>query len=208
MSGLEKFFVNRTAERNARGFLRIIRESGVLLPTGSSILEIGSGKGATSLLLYQDYAPKRLAVTDYDQSQVASAEAHFKGKLGKLGVVPQGVEIRTADALDLPFGDQEFDVVIASHVLHHVEKHNWDFERIPTALAEVHRVLKTGGLFIYEEIFNKSRIREDLIGRGFERLFETSNWPGNRFCIYRKGPSRSSHPIGSIDVQAQMEDGR
>ena len=144
---------------------------------------LSSGQGAVSFLLYQDFMPKRLVVTDYDLSQTALAKAHFKDKLGD---VPQGVEIWTADALNLRFADQEFDVVLASHVLHHVEKYQWNFKNIPTALHEVGRVLKISGLFIYEEIFNKSRIQEYLVELGFDKVFEKKNWPGDCFYIYRK----------------------
>jgi ubiquinone/menaquinone biosynthesis C-methylase UbiE len=184
MSSFEKFFVNRAANHNAREILELIGESGVTISSGSSILELGAGKGAVSCLLYQEFAPKRLVVTDYDTSQAALAKSYLRSKLG---TIPEGVEIRTADALDLPFGDESFDVVFASHVLHHVERREWHYKNIPRALDEISRVMKAGGLFIYEEIFNKTRIQERLSELGFVSVFEKGNWPGNRFCIYTKG---------------------
>jgi ubiquinone/menaquinone biosynthesis C-methylase UbiE len=183
VSGFEKFFVNRSAEHNAGEIIELIEQSGVAIPAGAGILELGSGKGSVSYLMHQKFAPRRLVVTDYDPSQAVLAESYFRGKLGAL---PDGVEIRTADALDFPFGDMEFDVIFASHVLDHVEKHEWHFENIPRALGEISRVLKADGLFVFEEIFNKSRIQECLAGLGLYQVFEKKNWPGNRFCVYRK----------------------
>lgn len=50
-----------------------------------------------------------------------------------------------ADALNLPFGDNSVDVIIASHMIHHVATPKLFFE-------EVRRVLKKGGLLLIHEI--------------------------------------------------------
>lgn len=44
--------------------------------------------------------------------------------------------------VQLPFGNNTFDLVFASHVLEHVP-----WYRVPSALEEVHRILKPGGEF-------------------------------------------------------------
>jgi ubiquinone/menaquinone biosynthesis C-methylase UbiE len=54
-----------------------------------------------------------------------------------------------ADAQDLPFDDGSFDVVIANHMLYHVPDR-------PRALAEIRRVLVSGGTF-----------HASTIGRGY-----------------------------------------
>lgn len=55
--------------------------------------------------------------------------------------VARGVEAHQADATDLLFGDDTFDVVTAMWMLHHLT----DLRR---GLAEVARVLRTRGLFV------------------------------------------------------------
>jgi ubiquinone/menaquinone biosynthesis C-methylase UbiE len=185
ISRFEKFFVNRASERNAQEFLKMTRE-GVTVPNGTSMLELGAGKGALSYSLYQNFVPRWLVVTDYDPSQVALAGSYFKSEIGG---IPENVETRTADALSLPFADENFDVVFTRFVLHHVEKRRWHFRSIPRALDEIHRVLKVDGLFVYQEAFNKSKIQEYLVDLGFDKVFEKANWH-NCFCIFRK-----NHPV-------------
>lgn len=51
---------------------------------------------------------------------------------------PNTPDMQRVDMLDMPFEDSTFDLVIANHVLEHVDD---DLK----ALAEVHRVLKPGG---------------------------------------------------------------
>jgi ubiquinone/menaquinone biosynthesis C-methylase UbiE len=191
ISRFEKFFVNRASERNAQKFLEMIRE-GISVPRGTSMLELGAGKGALSYLLYQNFVPRRLVVTDYDPSQVALAGSYFKSKLGG---IPESIETKAADALSLPFANESFDSVFARFVLHHVEKRRWHFRSIPRALNEIHRVLKVDGLLVYQEAYNKSRIQEYLATSGFDKIFEKGNWH-DCFCIFRKNypvksPSRS-----------------
>jgi len=197
MSSFEKFLVNRASERNADELLRMIGEGASSMTSGMNMLELGAGKGAFSYSLYQSYAPTRLVVTDYDPSQVSLAESRFREKLGS---IPENVEIREVDAMSLPFVDESFDAVFASRVLHHVERRRWHFRNIPKALDEIHRVLKSDGLFVYEEIFNKPRIQAYLVTLGFDRVFEKRDWLGNRFYIFRK----SRPPAGCSAGVAQF----
>jgi ubiquinone/menaquinone biosynthesis C-methylase UbiE len=182
MSSFEKFFVNRASERNARETIEIIGAH-LSLSSEATVLELGAGEGALSYFVRENYRPKRLVVTDYDPSQLVLAESYFERKLGS---IPKDVEFKTVDALRLPFTAETFDALFAMHVLHHVERHEWHFKNIPRALDEVRRVLKVGGVFVYEEIFNKGRIRDYLLREGFDMVFEKRNWPGNLMCVFTK----------------------
>mgnify|MGYP001056066047 CR=1 FL=1 len=51
---------------------------------------------------------------------------------------PSSSNVQRVDMLNIPYGDESFDLVIANHVLEHVDD---DLK----ALAEIHRVLKPGG---------------------------------------------------------------
>jgi ubiquinone/menaquinone biosynthesis C-methylase UbiE len=73
----------------------------------------------------------RLTATDYDQSMVDVA----RGRLREFG---DRVDVKQADATQLPFPDESFDAVVSFIMLHHVI----DWEK---AIAEAVRVLRAGG---------------------------------------------------------------
>ncbi len=182
LSSIGKFFVNRSNERNGRRFFNTIRDY-LTLDETSNCLEIGSGKGSLSYEAFKHYRPKRLVVTDYDPSQVEAAKSLFASKLG---AIPSNIEFRSADALSLPFENEMFDAVFGMVILHHVEKHDWQFQNIPKALDEVRRVLRPGGSFCYTELFNKNRIRSYLTSAGFSQIFARRNYLITDSCVYRR----------------------
>lgn len=61
---------------------------------------------------------------------------------------PHGPEVQRVDMLDMQFESGSFDVVIANHVLEHVD----DDAR---ALAEIHRMLKPGGMAILQTPYGR-----------------------------------------------------
>lgn len=101
--------------------------------SGDQVLDIGCGPGwfwasASSAL------PQGVNLTLADQSPGMVKEA--TDRCADLSFA--SVESETADASNMPFADQSFDVVISMHMLYHVR----DQAR---AIAEMHRVLKPGG---------------------------------------------------------------
>ena len=188
LSSFSKFFVNRSNERNSKRFFEAIR-SYLTVDENSSCLELGAGKGSLSYTVYEHYRPRRLVVTDYDPSQVEEARRSFTIKLG---TIPASIEFRSADALTLPFEEETFDAVFALEVLHHTETKDWQFRNIPKALEETRRVLKSGGVFCYTELFSRNRIRNYLSSAGFQEILGSRNYFFFDSCIYRKVPSASS----------------
>jgi len=198
LSGFGKFFVNRSNERNSKRFFEAIRGY-LTLDGNSSCLDLGAGKGFFSYAVYEHFRRRRLAVTDYDPSQVEEAKKLFAIKLG---LIPGNIEFRGADALALPFGNEAFDSVFALEVLHHTEKKDWQFRKIPTALEEIRRVLKPGGFFCYTELFSKNRIRNYLSKAGFQEVLGTRSYFFFDSCIYRKESQASVRVHGPEDQPA------
>jgi ubiquinone/menaquinone biosynthesis C-methylase UbiE len=93
------------------------------------VLELAAGTG----LVTQRIAPvvTRLVATD-------RSDAMLEVLRGRMADVP-GVEIRSADALALPFADDSFDALVAANLLHLLPNP-------ALALAEMRRVLRPSGL--------------------------------------------------------------
>ncbi len=98
---------------------------GLALPPDAAILDVGTGTGA-NLRLLRDLGFTRVEGVDF------SAEAiRFCAQKG-LGAVQPG------DVGALPFADREFDLVLATDIIEHVDD---DL----AALREIRRVLRPGG---------------------------------------------------------------
>src|SRR5471030_2723859 len=94
---------------------------------GAAVLEIGCGPGraAAALALRHDAL---VTGVDLAPEMLAAARTH----------VPPSVSLVEAAAEDLPFAAHSFDVALAQYVVHLLDR--------PRAFAEIHRVLRPGGL--------------------------------------------------------------
>lgn len=97
---------------------------------GERILDVGCGNGIYYDKL-QDYFPE-VEYIGLDLLEAMIQNHPLKKDDGKLLL---------ADAQDLPFEDNSFDIVMANHTLHHVS----DMDQ---AISEARRILKKGGLFV------------------------------------------------------------
>ncbi|MDQ3579466.1 MAG: class I SAM-dependent methyltransferase [Actinomycetota bacterium] len=98
-------------------------------------MELGSGTGFFLLNLMQGGIAKKGSVTDLSPGMVEVALRNAAG----LGLDVDG---RVADAERIPYDDDSFDLVVGHAVLHHIPD-------IPAAFAEIRRVLKPGGRFVF-----------------------------------------------------------
>jgi len=98
--------------------------------TGKKILDVGCGPGLQASLLTKNGAIVKGMDGSREFIEIAQKEA-------------PAVAFIIGDAeKKLPFLDSEFDIVIATMVLHHLK--SWD-----VVLKEIHAVLKKGGIFIF-----------------------------------------------------------
>jgi ubiquinone/menaquinone biosynthesis C-methylase UbiE len=98
-------------------------------------LEIGAGTGYFSLNLLQDGVIGAATCTDISPGMLEALEANASA----LGLE---VDTAAADAAELPFEDESFDLVLGHAVLHHLP----DLGR---AFGELHRVLAPGGTVFF-----------------------------------------------------------
>jgi ubiquinone/menaquinone biosynthesis C-methylase UbiE len=98
-------------------------------------MELGSGTGFFLLNLMQGGVVKKGSVTDLSPGMVEVALRNG----ANLGLDVDG---RVADAERIPYEDNTFDLVVGHAVLHHIPD-------VQAAFAEVLRVLKPGGRFVF-----------------------------------------------------------
>ncbi|MGW6443390.1 class I SAM-dependent methyltransferase [Lentzea sp. NPDC055074] len=130
---------------------------------GRRILDAGCGAGP----LFAALRDRGAVVSGVDVSAGMLAQARLR-----LGA---GADLRVADlAGPLPFPDAEFDDVVASLVLHYLR--DWG-----PALAEVRRVLRTGGRLIVSVNHPAAALRDELRAGRRADYFSTSpglaRWP-------------------------------
>lgn len=105
----------------------------ISLPNNARILELGCGNGS----LWEEHIDKldsnaKLTMTDYSSGMVDIVREKFSNN--------SKISFEIADAQNLTFSSQSFDIVIANHTLHHVNN-------IDLAISEIARVLKPNGVF-------------------------------------------------------------
>jgi 2-polyprenyl-6-hydroxyphenyl methylase / 3-demethylubiquinone-9 3-methyltransferase len=112
-------------------------------PRGRRALDLGCGGG----LLAEELAKLGLSVEGVDPSgpSLLTARAH-----AETSGLPIGYVRGTGEAL--PFAEASFDLVVCCDVLEHVSD-------LPRVIAETARVIKPGGIFVYDTINRTLRSR-------------------------------------------------
>lgn len=100
------------------------------------VLDIGCGGGFTCEFI----AKKGAAVSGIDLSDVSIETANIHAKESDLNI-----NYRSGTAENLPYENDSFDVINCVDVLEHLED-------VAIAIAEVKRVLKPGGIFLFDTI--------------------------------------------------------
>jgi ubiquinone/menaquinone biosynthesis C-methylase UbiE len=97
-------------------------------PAPERALEVGTGTGVGALLIAREFPQARVRGVDLSEEMIRGAKQ-------KVGLDPEGrIAYRVADAANLPYEDDSFDLV--AHL------------NMPPFIAEVARVLRPGGQVI------------------------------------------------------------
>ncbi len=115
----------------------LMKQRGRVVPLASGrILEVGFGTGLNMAYYDRARVEKIFALDPFMHLPGRTAE-----RIARSGL---DVELVRAGAEDIPFGDETFDTVLMTFTLCSLPDPR-------TALAEIHRVLKTGGRLIFCE---------------------------------------------------------
>ena len=128
------------------------------LPDGAKVLEVAPGPGYLSIEMAR---LRRFDVTALDIShtfvQIGSDNARLAGVV---------VDFRQGDVANMPFEAESFDLIVCQAAFK-------NFTRPRTALAEMHRVLRTGGTAVIQDMSRDAthaNIEEEVKGIGLGRL--------------------------------------
>ncbi|HKE01661.1 MAG TPA: class I SAM-dependent methyltransferase [Planctomycetota bacterium] len=127
-------------------------------PALGRVLEVGSGNGDGIEAIERRFRPGAIHGLDVDPAQIERAKKRLHGKRNG----SPAPELWVGDAARLPFPDASYDALFQFNCLHHVA--TWE-----TALDEVRRVLKPGGLYFYEVLSREYFERLWLLGRLLQR---------------------------------------
>lgn len=118
-------YIENTAPMTAAsGQVPILCEIGHI-DRGSDVLELGCGTGDVCIQLAERMG--RIVGTDFAENMIEIAKKRFPH-----------LEFKVANAEDVPYNDNEFDVVVCNYTAHH-------YARPQVVFEEALRVLKPGG---------------------------------------------------------------
>jgi ubiquinone/menaquinone biosynthesis C-methylase UbiE len=131
--------------------LEILREKACIRPD-SYVLDVCSGVGGPARHLASRYGCR---VTGLDITESRHLAAQRLTDLVGLGHL---VDFRLGNALDMPFADQSFDVVIGQEAFAHVPDK-------PRLISQCARVARIGGTIAFTDIVRRDALAPDAYGR-------------------------------------------
>ncbi len=117
---------------------------------GRSVLEVGCGIGDLLLEMHK-YQPKELYGVDSTAASIEFAKQYLKDI---------DVDLSVADAVNLPFPDNSFDVVLVMYELQHIDK-DWMMKKVVNEVARVAR----HWVILVEETAPESYRHENIVRR-------------------------------------------
>ena len=128
---------------------------------GMRVLEIGCGRGVGAEIIFRRFGAHEVHGFDLDPDMVARARRRLSG------YPPERLRLFVGDTAAIEAEDGSYDAVVDFNIIHHVP--GWR-----RAVAEVARVLRPGGLFVFEEVTRQALSR--WLYRTFLKHPPPENW--------------------------------
>lgn len=145
MNRMEKAAVNNSARRALQRLYEVptlLDLAGGPLTPGSRAVEIGCGSGFGTRMILDRFHAAKVDALDLDAGMLARARRRLADR-------PDRVRLEVGDATDLKAAfsaeDGTYDAAFDFAIIHHIP--DWR-----SALAEIARVLKPGGVFVFDEV--------------------------------------------------------
>ncbi|PEL07648.1 class I SAM-dependent methyltransferase [Bacillus sp. AFS017336] len=117
------------------------------------ILDIGTGSGSLIIKLAKAFPKSTLTGIDYWGGNWEYSKAQCQQNAEIEGVAKQ-IDFQKASASELPFNDDEFDLIVSCLTFHEVK----DRSNKTDVMKEALRVLKPGGKFVFLDLFMDEKI--------------------------------------------------
>ena len=159
-------------------------------------LDIGTGNGPVAIMIAKRFSNSKVIGIDY-WSKPWNYSKTICDNNAKIEGVAKRVTFRRASAVNLPFKDGEFDAIVSNFVFHAIKENS----RI-SLIKEALRVLKKGGTFAFQDLFNKefygdiNLFLEEINNLGLKevKLIKTSNH------LYIPYVLRINHIVGNSGI--------
>lgn len=162
------------------------------------VLDIGCGRG-----LWLVGAAKRLAagkavgIDIWNTQDLSDNAAGQTWKNARVEGVADRIELLTADARQLPFEDESFDLIVSSMALHNL----YEAGQREQAVSQIVRTLCAGGRVVIFDIRHISRYADVLAAHGL-KVEVTRSWTNKLIAAWTLGsliPGRvtATKPIGA-----------
>jgi SAM-dependent methyltransferase len=147
-------------------------------PEPERALDIGTGLGDGALLVAREFPHARVRGIDFSEEMIRRAQA-------RIGLDPEGrVAFKVADAANLPFADESFDLVTQLNM--------------PPFFSEIGRVLRPGGFALIAASWGPRTpfyTPESVLRRGFRRAglesVESAEAAGGTYFLARRPSERT-----------------
>jgi SAM-dependent methyltransferase len=170
--------------------LELYRHVARAIVVGSQVLEVSCGRGGGAFFVKGAFQPAEYTGVDLSEENVRMATERFGGT--------EGLEFRQGNAEDLPFESASFDAVLnveASHL----------YPNPGRFFAEVARVLRPGGLFLYTDLFWPDSTPESMIAEAGLAICELHDITSN---VLRSLDLDSARRDALLDPTATEEERR
>jgi ubiquinone/menaquinone biosynthesis C-methylase UbiE len=174
----ERWVVNNPTRPIQQGLeIRWMKRRMPLAP-GSIALEVGCGRGAGAAIIRKEFQPAVLLAMDLDLRMIRGGRTYLPER------EREKISFHVADVLRIPARSGSLDAVFGFGILHHVP--DWE-----SALKEIIRVLKPGGVYYLEELYPSLYTRHILL-----------HPPSNRFDA---GDLKGALKAAGLDLEHMVE---
>ena len=135
-------FLNNIISFGLHKFVKKYVISKLNIKPNDKVLDLCCGSGDLTSIIKKKYPTIDVFGVDFSSKMIEIAKR--KNSL---------IEFREADATNLPFNDNQFDIVTVAFGLRNIKEYN-------VALNEIKRVLKKGGLFLHLDFESSSKIQK------------------------------------------------